>query len=162
MARFAQVGSASARRHSSSPNHGASSQSASSLRRMAFEPRGGIRNREACSGNRFRTWMSGPSSKPNRFAVPVVSRVAYWLGTHWKHAACHAEPPWEAVGKQFSFPAAAHRRLEPVTVFQDAGSRCRQDEPKRAAGHRSGTRCIERALAAITLLGEEPLLAHPR
>src|ERR1017187_10826781 len=70
--------------------------------------------------------MSGPSSKPNRSAVPVVSRVAYWFGTHWEHAACHPEPPWEAVGKQFSFPAAAHRRL------------------------------VERALAAITLLGDEP------
>src|ERR1022692_213397 len=73
--------------------------------------------------------MSGPSSKPNRSAVPVVSRVAYWFGTHWEHAACHPEPPWEAVGKQFSFPAAAHRRL------------------------------VERALAAITLLGDEPINA---
>jgi hypothetical protein len=50
-------------------------------------------------------------------------------------------------------PIAAWNRSR---SFSYGRSRYRQDEPKRASDHRSGTHCIDRALAATTLLGEEP------
>jgi hypothetical protein len=65
-------------------------------------------------------------------------------------------------GKQLSFlnrgPSQVGNRLR----FLGRRPRRRQDEPKRVVNHRSGTHGIDGALAAITLLGEEPLFdLHP-
>lgn len=154
MARFPQVGGARARWPSAPPGLWGPRPAAPLLRRGGFE----IRSRDPRPGRLTR--------QPHRNVDGCHYSAAVALSVSGGRPDCRSGPNSLKIWRffsltairarnrgQFSLPSSAH---PDGYAIRYADSQQRQDEPKLAVITEPGTRCINRVLATITLLGEEP------